>query len=135
MRRAKKHISAVTVLAILVVTCSCVATRRVAYINRTINTIRLEVHGFVAMPLTGEGPFPAWSDDLSVKFNPGVSFPDDGRRTYVAGSDFTCRHNKVESGSVVVDMTKQTVTVRVRYTREYRGSRLGGTYAIREDLR
>ena len=72
------------VLAVLLCSCARITTERYAYINPTMNAVELSIDGYYLAPVTGEGPFPDWSDSVWVQLNPKTTLPGHGRKEYMA---------------------------------------------------
>ena len=123
-----------TALIAMLFACSCarIATHRYASINPTMNSVGLAVSGYYLCPLSAEGPFPPWSNTVRMQLNPGITLPKSGRKEYVAGTDFSSRYDKVESGTMIVDISNLTVTVRFKYIPEYCRCRVQGTFPLKD---
>ena len=115
--------------------CSCanIETRRFAAINRADNSIYFQVSGFNSSPLTPEGPFPRWANDLKITMTEGRDIPTTGKREFSAGTDFSERYDAVESGTILLDHDKRQVNVNVKYMKSYRWNRVNGRFPITED--
>ena len=115
--------------------CSCVniETKRYAAINRSENSIYLEVSGFNSSPLTVEGPFPRWSNRLKVTIKKDREIPKTGKCVLSAGKDFSAQYNQVESGTIAVDRDNKKVDVKVKYVDSYWWNRVKGRFTITED--
>ena len=112
--------------------CSCtnIETRRIARLNQNQGSVEFQVSGFYNIPLTAEGPFPKWSNDLKVILRPGKEIPKVGKQTFTAWSDFSTLYDAVESGTVVIDRDKQQIDVNVKYTKLYSFNRANGRFSI-----
>ena len=135
MKKIQDKLSLVLPMACALLLCSCanIETQRYATIDRSEGSIFAQVSGFNSSPLTAEGAFPRWSNDLKVFMKPGVEIPKTGRREFQAEKDFTAQHDVVESGTIVVDEDAKRVEVNVTYTKDYRWNRTTGRFPIKEE--
>ena len=115
-------------------TCSCVRleTKRVAVLNTQERTIYFNVSGFVTFPLTAEGPFPSWDNDLLVQLTT-ILPTTTGQTVLVAGPDFSTKYGEVNSGTVTIDHQRKTATISVQYTDDYWWNRVRGRFPIKEE--
>ena len=115
--------------------CSCahIETNRYASLDPKNKTIHFKVSGFIASPLTAEGPFPSWSNNLLVKLNDNALISDRGQKTFESGIDFSTQYNEVKSGTIILDQTHKTATIAVKYSDDYLWNRVNGTFPIREE--
>ena len=127
--------SVVFLVSIAAFMCSCanIETHRFAAINRAENSIYFQVSGFNSSPLTPEGPFPRWANDLKVTMEKGRGIPTMGNRQFSASTDFSARYNEVESGTMLVDQDKKRIDVNVKYVKSYWWNRAKGRFPITED--
>jgi hypothetical protein len=112
-----------------------IETRRFAVIDRNARTIQLHVSGFIASPLTPEGPFPRWKHDVKVFIRSGRDIPTTGRHEFQAGSDFSSQYEQVESGILVVDLDLKRIEVKVVYKTSYSWTRVRGLFPIEEGVK
>jgi len=113
--------------------CSCtrVRTEKFATVDNVKGIIWIVERGFVACPLTPEGPFPRWSDDLQIQLTDATILSSSTPKTLEAGKDFSTLYNKVQAGKVTLDRNGRTVVVNVVYTQSYWWTRINGRYKIR----
>lgn len=120
-------------MAVFLCSCANIATRRFATINRTEGSIYCQISGFNTSPLTAEGPFPRWVNDVKLIISLGHNIPATGMTNFTANSEFVSQYDAVESGSLLVDMDKKQIELNVKYAQSYWWNRAKGRFPITED--
>lgn len=135
MRWVKIKFQAACLIGCTMVLCSCanIETRRIAVFDKAQGSIYFLVAGFNTSPITPEGPFPRWSNDLMVNMKPGLEIPQSGKVALSAGIDFTTRYDAVESGVILIDQDEQQIEVNLEYTKTYVWNRVRGLFPIAQE--
>ena len=123
----------IAILGVLGYFCSCskVGTAKYATLDPLNGTITIVEQGIVAAPLTAEGPFPRWSEDLQIQLRDPSMLISVTPQTLVAGPDFSTRYDMVQTGKVTLDRKAKLVIVDVSYKESHGWSRINGKYRIR----
>ncbi|MFZ1613310.1 MAG: hypothetical protein WAT51_04000 [Holophaga sp.] len=94
-------------------------------------SILFAVNGFVACPLTVDGPFPRWNNNMTAIFNRGVVFSPRQDATYHLSKDFTAQYGMLTSGEMTISPEKNEINLVVSYAGEYQWNRVRGKFPIR----
>lgn len=65
--------------------------------------------------------------------SPGQSIPTTGKTAFTANSDFSSRYDAVESGTLLVDLDRKQIDLKVKYVKSYWWNKAKGRFPITED--
>ena len=139
MSKAKKIILAVVIVVFSLIAISIpaaafgwasVETGRFAEIQED-GSVLFVVHGFIACPLTVEGPFPHWHNHMTAQFNRGTSFSTNKPITYQLSKDFSAQYGMLQSGQITVDPDKNEIVFNGTYVGGYEWNRVHGRFLIK----
>jgi len=113
--------------------CLQIVDRKEARVDPVENTIHCVISGYYLLPVSVEGPFPHWSNDLLLTLKPGRRLPATGRQEFTLGQDFTVRYDMVKAGTILVDADRRVVTVEVQYVDDYWWCKVNGDFPLRRE--
>src|SRR5262245_36536603 len=83
-----------------------IETNRKITLDQDRNDLLFGISGFMACPVTVEGPFPEWGDSVRLHFLKVDSVLEQEQGVFEVPKDFTVQYDAAQAGQLILDKTR-----------------------------
>jgi len=106
-----------------------IETNRKITLDQYRNDLLFGISGFMACPVTVEGPFPEWGDSVRLHFLKVDSVLEQEQGVFEVPKDFTVQYDAAQAGQLILDKTRGIVRLSLQFIERYQSSEhLNGDY-------